>query len=54
MKDYKIKLNLEGNVKYSYISLENDLTEDEVKEAITDYVKELFDWSYEEVINEGY
>ena len=54
MKDYKIKLNLEGNVKYSYISLENDLTEDEVKEAITDYVKELFDWSYEEVIDEGY
>jgi len=52
MKEYKVKLNLDGYIRYSYISLENDLTDDEVKEAVSDYIKDLFDWSYEEVINE--
>lgn len=54
MKKYKIRLNLDGEIRQSYIELENDLTEDEIKEAIKDYIDELFDYRYEEVINEGY
>lgn len=51
---YKIRLNLDGDIRYSHIELENDLTEDEVKEAIKDYIDELFDYDYEEVLDEGY
>ena len=61
MKKYKIRLNLDGEIRQSYIELrqsyielENDLTEDEIKEAIKDYIDELFDYRYEEVIDEGY
>ena len=52
MKEYKVKLNIDGYVRIQYISLEDDLTNNEVKEAVSDYIKDLFDWSYEEVINE--
>lgn len=52
MKEYKVKLNIDGYIRYSYISLEDDLTEDEIRNAVADYIKELFDWDYEEVINE--
>ena len=52
MKEYRVKLNLDGNVKIYYLNLENDLTEDELDDAVTDFVNELFDWDYEEVIND--
>ena len=54
MKKYKIKLYLDGDVRFSYIELENNLTEDEVKEAVKDYIDELFDYRYEEVLDEEY
>lgn len=54
MKKYKIWLELDGEIRQSYIELENGLTEDEIKEAINDYVDELFDYDYEEVLDEGY
>lgn len=52
MKEYKVKLNLDGYVKIYYINLENDLTEDELDDVVADFVNELFDWDYKEVINE--
>ena len=52
MKEYKVKLNLDGYVLIQYIKLENDLTEDELDVPVAEFVNELFDWDYEEVINE--
>ncbi len=54
MKKYKIRLNLDGDIRLSYIELENDLTEVEVKEAIKEYIDEIFDYDFEEVLDERY
>lgn len=53
-KKYRINLNLDGDKRVYHLELDSDFTEDESKEAIEEFVKELFYWDYEEVINEGY
>ena len=51
---YRINLNLDGDKRVYHLELDSDFTEDETKEAIGSFGDELFDWNYEEVIDERY
>lgn len=51
-KKYRINLNLDGDKRAYHLELDSDFTEDETKETIEEFVKELFYWNYEEVLDE--
>lgn len=48
----KIEIFAHLDLEKDVIELDDDLTEEEIEEAVYDYVSEFFDWGYKKIEGE--